>query len=218
MAVERFAKHGAVALVENTAATFREHADADEAYVRGRVEGLAAQAAAGAGSDPTRLQLVRSACHALFVDAAGARIRGNEEDYYNPSNSFLSAVLRRSLGIPITMCTLLAAVCSRLGVTLRPVSFPMTFHLLLEPDRMRGPPEAVFVDAFGGGELRSREEMIAWLRERQYTGPVDGGWFEPCEASEVWARMLRNLIAQKPPPEATQASISLSDQSSDEAQ
>ena len=135
MAVERFAKHGAVALVENTAATFREHADADEAYVRGRVEGLAAQAAAGAGSDPTRLQLVRSACHALFVDAAGACIRGNEEDYYNPSNSFLSAVLRRSLGIPITMCTLLAAVCSRLGVTLRPVSFPMTFHLLLEPDR-----------------------------------------------------------------------------------
>ena len=209
--VERFSKHGAAAMAGNTAAVGEEADDADAA-VHSRLQELAAMAAAHAeiaeGDHPTRLQLVRSACYVLFKGGHGSGsedgplIRGDEDDYYNPKNSFLSDVLYSGKGIPITMCTMLAAVCSQLSVTLQPVSFPMTFHLMLEPDETRGPPSAVFIDAFAGGQLRSRAEMITWLRERGYAGPIEDQWFTPCEPAEVWARMFRNLLGQSPSPNA----------------
>ena len=71
-----------------------------------------------------------------------------------------NAVLgRRKKGIPITLCTLLAAVCARLGVTLGAVSFPMTFHLVLPASTELGPPNPLYIDAFGGRVIKSSDEM-----------------------------------------------------------
>jgi len=106
-----------------------------------------------------------------------------------------NAVLgRRKKGIPITLCTLLAAVCARLGVTLGAVSFPMTFHLVLPASTELGPPNPLYIDAFGGGVIKSSDEMVAWLRGHNFHDAVRPQWFAPCPSSEVWARMLRNLV------------------------
>jgi hypothetical protein len=96
--VERYAKHGAAALrragqIDEAAAA----ADAD--YVATRIAAFAAAAkerlpepnAAGDATPGSRLAIVRAACHVLFVEEG---IRGDEEAYYNPENSFLSAVIR----------------------------------------------------------------------------------------------------------------------------
>lgn len=113
--IERYAKHGGLAL--NRSAQIDEAAaTADAEYVAGRIAAFAALAkqrlpAAGAGGAaaqiPRPLAIVRAVCHVLF-ELEG--ISGDEEGYYSPKNSYLSDVLRRKKGIPITLCTLLAAV------------------------------------------------------------------------------------------------------------
>src|SRR5581483_848490 len=46
------------------------------------------------------------------------RFAGNEEDYYDPRNSFLNEVLDRRLGIPITLSIVLIEVGRRLELPL----------------------------------------------------------------------------------------------------
>src|SRR5215467_4471354 len=51
-------------------------------------------------------------------------LRGNEEDYYDPRNSFLNEVLERRLGIPITLALVYMELGRRAGVPLQGVGFP----------------------------------------------------------------------------------------------
>uniref|UniRef100_A0A8C4R6X9 F-box protein 21 n=1 Tax=Eptatretus burgeri TaxID=7764 RepID=A0A8C4R6X9_EPTBU len=84
---------------------------------------------------------------------------GNEEDYYNPLNSYLDQVLQRRTGIPISMCILYAAVARRLGLHLEHVSFPS--HFLLRWPQIDGasePKDFAYVDAYSGGHVRSASE------------------------------------------------------------
>src|SRR3972149_3835740 len=53
--------------------------------------------------------------------------RGNEDDYYDPRNSFLNDVLDRKTGIPITLSVLYIEIASRLGLILLGVGFPGHF-------------------------------------------------------------------------------------------
>ena len=190
--VERCAKHGAAAMAR-AAPLDHAAADADEAYVREQLASFAEAVRARLPESPPPLSVVRAACAVLFT-AEGADLCGDEEGYYTAENSYLSEVLRRKKGIPITLCALLAALCSRVGVTLAPVSFPMTFHLMLPADRDHGPPEPMYIDAFGGGVLKSREEMVAWLQAQGVDGEISENFFRPCAVTEIWTRMLRNLI------------------------
>ncbi len=192
--IERYAKHGHAAL-RRASPIDEAAAERDANYVATRIAALAEAVRArlpdsGPGSG-RRLAIVRAACHVLFEEEG---ICGDEDAYYNPENSFLSDVLRRKKGIPISLCTLLAAVCARLGVTLGAVSFPMTFHLVLPASHELGPEHPLYIDAFGGGVVKSSDEMVAWLRGHNFTGAVQPQWFEPCASGEVWARMLRNLV------------------------
>lgn len=208
--IERYAKHGHAAL-QRAGPIDEVAADSDANYVATRITALAEAARArfqsSSQGNAGPLAIVRAACHVLFEEE---KIRGDEDAYYNPQNSFLSDVLRRKKGIPISLCTLLAAVCARLGVTLGAVSFPMTFHLVLPASQELGPEHPLYIDAFGGGVIKSRDEMVAWLRAHNFTGAVQPHWFEPCASGEVWARMLRNLVGiaqqqgQRPNPEVLQ--------------
>ena len=74
-----------------------------------------------------------------------AGFRGNDEDYYDPRNSFLSDVLDRRTGIPISLAVVLLEICRRAGVDARGVSFPG--HFLVRCDTPHG---TVFVDPFSG--------------------------------------------------------------------
>src|SRR5262245_28586919 len=53
--------------------------------------------------------------------------RGNQEDYYDPRNSFLNEVLARRTGIPITLAVVLLETGRRLGLDLEGVGFPGHF-------------------------------------------------------------------------------------------
>lgn len=114
--------------------------------------------------------------------------RGNQEDYYDPRNSYLNDVLARRLGIPITLSLLYIEVGQRAGMPLVGVGLPG--HFLVAH---RGVP-GLFVDAFHGGTLLTAAECEA--RFHAVTSPAipwHSGYLAPVSSRTFLARMMQNL-------------------------
>ena len=115
----------------------------------------------------------------------------NQEDYYDPRNSYLNEVLERRLGIPITLSLLYMEVGKRLDMDLEGVGMPG--HFLV---RVKSGSEDILVDPFHRGILLSEQECARRLQEivgntvawdKRYVAGVSG--------RELITRILRNLGA-----------------------
>jgi regulator of sirC expression with transglutaminase-like and TPR domain len=159
--------------------------DLDPARHLAALDSLAAAASRRLGDTREPLACVNTVSQYLF-DEVG--FRGNQEDYYDPCNSYLDQVLQRRLGIPITLSLVYIEVGRRLGVPLAAIGMPG--HLLV---RHRDSTD-LFIDPFYGGILLSQEECAQRLVE--VTGaalPWDPAYLTPIGPREFIARMLRNL-------------------------
>lgn len=132
------------------------------------------------------------ALNAYLFGAAG--FRGNNTEYYDPRNSFLSQVLERRTGIPITLSVVYLEVGWRLGIPLEGVPFPGHFLVKCEV------PEGLAVlDPFDGGcqvaleELRRRLTLV-WGRAVT-TDEVFAQLAATATRRDILVRMLRNLKA-----------------------
>lgn len=115
---------------------------------------------------------------------------GNEDDYYDPRNSYLNDVVTRRRGIPITLAVVLMALGRRAGMALDGVSFPAHFLVRL------GGRGGVYLDPFFGA--RVLDEPALREMARRALGP--GGELRPEHLAPVGsraiaARMLANLKA-----------------------
>ena len=117
-----------------------------------------------------------------------AGFRGNDEDYYDPRNSFLSDVLDRRTGIPISLALVLTEICRRAGVDARGVSFPG--HFLVRSDTARG---AIFIDPFGGRALSRGELRALHARATGEDSDPSPRLLEPATKAQILIRMLNNL-------------------------
>lgn len=114
--------------------------------------------------------------------------QGNSDDYYDPRNSFLNEVLRRRLGIPITLSLVCIEVGKRLDIPLLGVSMPGHF-LLRHQDE-----DDLFIDPFNKGILLSEEECAQRLRQvTQADIPWDSRYLALVSNRDFVARILRNL-------------------------
>lgn len=122
----------------------------------------------------------------LFVEAG---LRANEEDYYDPRNSYMNEVLDRGLGIPISLSLVYWAVGEQLGLALAGANLPLHFMLRFEEDG-----RIWFVDPFRGGAIYNRENCARKLSEIvQQPVVLTESLTAPCAIRVVVARMLRNL-------------------------
>jgi regulator of sirC expression with transglutaminase-like and TPR domain len=136
------------------------------------------------GADPqTRLAAL---CVYLFEEEG---FRGNNEEYYDPRNSFLNDVLDRRVGIPITLSTVFIEVGQRTGLEVSGVGLPGHFIVRVHDDR-----GDVLVDPFHGGALLSEDDCQKRLDR------ISGGKMKlrpqhlaPCSRRQMLARMLSNL-------------------------
>ena len=114
--------------------------------------------------------------------------RGDEVAYEDPRNSCMHLVLRRRLGLPISLCVLLIEVGRRVGVPVVGVGLP-THFMALASDL-----PGVFIDMFHGGRLLSEHECKNLLRERT-RGVVefDPAMLRPVSTRQILLRMLQNL-------------------------
>ena len=124
----------------------------------------------------------------LFVEE---ELRGNEEEYYDPRNSYLNEVLDRRLGIPISLSVLYWAVAESLGLSVAGANLPAHFMLRVEDG-----DQTWFVDPFRSGAVMSREMCRRRLSEiLQQPVDLDDAMAAPCPVATVVTRMLRNLKA-----------------------
>jgi regulator of sirC expression with transglutaminase-like and TPR domain len=162
-----------------------EYPKLDMDHELGILDSLSAGASQRLGEERSPLFCMNTLSVYLF-DEVG--FRGNSDDYYDPRNSFLNDVLRRRIGIPITLSLIFVEVGKRLGVPLVGVGMPGHF-LLKHRDE-----DHLFIDSFHRGVLLSEEECSQRLLEVTQAGmPWDARLLRPVSNRDFIARMLRNL-------------------------
>jgi regulator of sirC expression with transglutaminase-like and TPR domain len=114
---------------------------------------------------------------------------GNEGDYYDPANSLVHVVLRRRLGIPISLAVVYLAVGRRNGVPLAGVGMPGHFMV-----RHQAEPD-LFIDPFHRGIVRSAAECQELLRRIAPQVRWEPSFLNAVSDRGIVARMLRNLSA-----------------------
>lgn len=125
--------------------------------------------------------------NAVLFDELG--FEGNESDYYNPENSYMSCVLEKRKGIPISLSVLYQEVASGVGLKLLPVAMPG--HFLL---KCVMPSRELFIDPFNRGEILLEEGCQERL-EQVYPEKIEfrREFLKTVSKGEVVSRMLMNL-------------------------
>ena len=168
-----------------------EYPELDVQEVLGDVDQLLARLKRRLPSDAPALQRLRALNQFFFRDL---NFSGNVNDYYDPDNSYLNAVLKTRRGIPITLAVLWLELALGLGLNARGVAFPGHFMV-----KINLPKGQVVIDPFTGQSL-SREELAERLEPfRQRSGLVGefevpiGLYLQAAPPRDIIGRMLRNL-------------------------
>jgi len=168
-----------------------EYPELDVQQVLGDVDQLLARLRRRLPADAAPLARLRALNQFFFHDLS---FGGNVNDYYDPDNSYLNAVLRTRRGIPISLAVLWMELAQGIGLHARGVGFPGHFML-----KVTLPKGQVVIDPFTGRSL-SREELAERLepykRSNGLVGDFDvplGLYLQPAMSREIIARMLRNL-------------------------
>ena len=137
------------------------------------------------GSQP---QAILAHLHDVLFDEE--QFTGNQEDYYNTSNSYLPEVLRTKRGLPISLSLIYKVVAERLGLRAWGVGLPG--HFLCGVD-VEG--KIMLVDSFSGGRIVTVDEAHARMQEM--LGP-DVEWsdelLQPVSNKHWLTRVLQNLL------------------------
>ena len=114
-------------------------------------------------------QAILAHLHDVLFEEGG--LCGNTEDYYNPSNSYLPAVLATKRGLPITLSLIYKIVAERLGLRTWASDFRDIFWL---PSK-NAPNQILLIDAFAGGRVLRTMRRTPGSRNssaRKWSGPA----------------------------------------------
>jgi regulator of sirC expression with transglutaminase-like and TPR domain len=160
--------------------------------VLAQVDDLAERLRRRIPADAAPLQRLRLLNRYFFQELGFA---GNVNDYYDPRNSYLPAVLESRRGIPLTLALLYIELATQAGLQAQGISFPG--HFLVKLHLPRG---EVVIDPFSGQSL-SREQLEERLQPLRAAGGWDGDdevplglFLQAAPARDMVARLLRNLL------------------------
>ncbi len=115
------------------------------------------------------------------------RCRGNTSEYYDPRNSFVDDVLRRGVGIPISLSVLAMEMGRRIGVDVLGIGLPG--HFVVRDGRRE-----VYGDPFQHGRLFDRAGLVSsWRAMVGSQTPFDELHLASVSDRMVLIRMLTNL-------------------------
>lgn len=168
-----------------------EYPELDVQQVLGDVDQMTERVRRRLPADAPPVQRLRALNQFFFRDLG---FGGNINNYYDPDNSHLNAVLRTRRGIPITLALIWLEMAQGLRLKARGVNFPGHFMV-----KVNLPEGQVIIDPFTGQSL-SRDELSERLEPyKRSQGLVDefdvpvGLYLQAAPAREVVARLLRNL-------------------------
>lgn len=121
--------------------------------------------------------------HFLFTQLG---FTGNEENYYDPDNSYLNRVIDRRIGNPISLCVLYLLLGLRLRLPIAGIGMPGHFLCRYQTTR-----EGFFIDAFNKGKVLSKADCVAYLRHTR--GAFREADLAPVSPKRILLRMCSNL-------------------------
>jgi regulator of sirC expression with transglutaminase-like and TPR domain len=86
------------------------------------------------------------------------KFHGNEQNYYEPDNSYLNRVLDRRTGNPITLCLVYLLIARRLRLPIAGIGMPG--HFLV---RYQSSTAEIYIDAFNQGKLLTKADCVKYL-------------------------------------------------------
>eukprot|EP01034_Spumella_vulgaris_P009910 gene9910-12577_t len=131
-----------------------EYPELDMQQLLGDMDQLLARIKRRLPADAPALQRLRTLNQFFFRDLS---FGGNVNDYYDPDNSYLNAVLRTRRGIPISLAVLWIELAQGLGLHARGVGFPGHFMV-----KVNLPKGQVVIDPFTGQSLSRARWAAAW--------------------------------------------------------
>ncbi len=177
-----------------------EYPELDVQEVLGDVDQLLARIKRRIPQDSPALPRLRALNQFFFRDMG---FGGNVNNFYDPDNSYMSAVLRTRRGIPISLAVLWLELAQGLGLDAHGVAFPGHFMV-----KVSLPKGQVVIDPFTGQSL-SREDLnerlVPFQRGQMRLGePEDkqdlsdsdiplGLYLQSAPPRDIIARMLHNL-------------------------
>lgn len=84
--------------------------------------------------------------------------RGNEENYFDPRNSYLNQVLDRRTGNPISLCLVYLLLARRLLLPITGIGLPGHFIC-----RYQSSQDSVYIDAFDRGRMLTKADCVQYL-------------------------------------------------------
>lgn len=112
---------------------------------------------------------------------------GNQKGYHDPENSYIDTVLKRRLGIPISLSLVYLAVARRVEIPAYGVSFPG--HFLVHV----GAQEGVYIDPFAGRVLAHADLGALLTRFLGAGSEMKSEYLAAASPMQIAQRMLLNL-------------------------
>ncbi len=168
-----------------------EYPELDVQAVLAEVDQLLARIRRRLPADAGPLQKLRMLNQFFFNDLG---FGGNLNNYYDPDNSFVHALLRTRRGIPISLALLWMELAQGLSLSVTGIGFPGHFML-----KVNLPMGQAVIDPLSGQSL-SREELSERLEPyRKRSSLIDdmetplGLYLQSAPPRDIIARMLHNL-------------------------
>ena len=114
---------------------------------------------------------------------------GNNNDYYDPRNSFVNQVIDRRVGIPISLSLIYLEIARRIDFPM--VGIGMPGHFLISPNFEE---MEIFVDTFNHGEIIFPQDCQDRLNQIYKQNVIfQPEYLEAVSKKQFLARMLNNL-------------------------
>src|SRR5881628_3363330 len=128
-------------------------------------------------------QILATINHYLFSELG---FRGNEQNYYEPENSYLNRVIDRRTGNPISLCLVYLFLSRRLHLPVTGIGMPG--HFLC---RFQCSTDELYIDAFNRGKLITRTNCVKYLVKTNYR--FQDLLLSPATPRRILLRMCSNL-------------------------
>ncbi|HEV2391389.1 MAG TPA: transglutaminase-like domain-containing protein [Verrucomicrobiae bacterium] len=111
---------------------------------------------------------------------------GDEENYYDPDNSYLNRVLDRRAGNPINLCLVYLLLARRLQLPIVGIGLPGHFIC-----RYQSTAGEIYIDPFDGGKLMTKADCVQYLLQGNYS--VRDDYLAPVTSRRMLLRICGNL-------------------------
>jgi regulator of sirC expression with transglutaminase-like and TPR domain len=128
-------------------------------------------------------QIIRVINDYLFREL---KFTGDEQNFYDPENSYFSCVLDRRVGNPISLSLLYLLLARRLRLPIAGIGLPGNFLCRFQSSRAE-----IYIDPFHGGRVLVKADCIKLVMQLQHR--FDDSFLAPVTPRRILLRICANL-------------------------